>query len=825
MAEQKVKLTELPAATDTIDTAQLLVNQNSTDQKIQVTHFLRSKNNLSDLVDSDQARANLNVPSVDEVNDKLSGYIKGSLSFSAGGSLASRTDFIWDEESKAWYYWSGTLPKDVPAASTPDSTGGIGAGKWVQVGDLILTEKIDRALFNNFIYNFGGIPDYTGAPLYDGNDASRITATDNTPMLLNALTNGIIKNNVLRIHIPAGHYGFSGDKIILDPTTLPYKKIIISGEGEGVTILDYIKEDNTGTGNTEQGDNAKELLRFEVGFDHVEFQNITLKCTTKTGFVNGTPSSDPSNWAIYNGTIWFAHIKQAKKVVLRSVTTEHGNYRCLSIDGISETSPGVTELEMHDCTGRYNTGSGFWLRGIKKSRIFNCYCYRNGNKGVTATGYGITFSQYCSDIIIQGGAYYENYRKGVDKHGGIGNITMKDVLIADNIMFQTSFDHQYLGLYPGDVMTDMQLSNVDIEFGRNPDFCNEALSAIDLTFRNHISIVLNDKLINGSTAGRLRQVRAKDCSIKYLQGVTVPFNTYVCISEMAQEALLDNVSVDVRALQLDRTGNKDVYTLTTIGIGADNATLNIHGGQYLTADGLVRDLNGNNSNSLFIGAKANSKIIIGGSAEFDLVNHVLLGSTGSGRAFEYTGQRKIDDCSFKVRNLQNVTHQFSTGAGLAWLENGFFFGNAANQINYGGAVALGFGDCHNMTQHKFGVHDRGVTFKIDNSKLQAGTPCNILTANLYGNMNLRLEGRCARSPDIYEARWLGSANTFQVVVGSDRISSGITTDQAIQWNGNNTNLIAKKITLNTTTSLSASEYYVAEISANNNFTVKYLGTL
>lgn len=51
--------------------------------------------------------------------------------------------------------------------------------------------------------------------------------------------------------------------------------------------------------------------------------------------------------------------------MLRSVTTEHGNYRCLSIDGISETSPGVTELEMHDCTGRYNTGSGFWLRGIK----------------------------------------------------------------------------------------------------------------------------------------------------------------------------------------------------------------------------------------------------------------------------------------------------------------------------------------------------------------------------------------------------------------------------------------------------------------------------
>jgi len=126
MAEQKVKLTDLPAATDTVDTAQLLINQNSTDQKLPVTHLLRAKNNLSDLSDIDQARANLSVPSVDEVNDKLTGFIDGSNTFLAGASLASRTDFIWDDESKSWYYWSGVLPKDVPAASTPDSTGGIG---------------------------------------------------------------------------------------------------------------------------------------------------------------------------------------------------------------------------------------------------------------------------------------------------------------------------------------------------------------------------------------------------------------------------------------------------------------------------------------------------------------------------------------------------------------------------------------------------------------------------------------------------------------------------------------------------------------------------
>ena len=142
MAEQKVKLTDLPAATDTIDTAQLLINQNSTDQKLPVTHFLRSKNNLSDIADIGQARANLDVPSVDEVNDKLTGFIDGSNTFLAGASLASRTDFIWHEESKSWYYWSGDLPKDVPAASNPDSTGGIGVGAWSAVGDTLLRSML-----------------------------------------------------------------------------------------------------------------------------------------------------------------------------------------------------------------------------------------------------------------------------------------------------------------------------------------------------------------------------------------------------------------------------------------------------------------------------------------------------------------------------------------------------------------------------------------------------------------------------------------------------------------------------------------------------------
>ncbi|HBM7586624.1 TPA: hypothetical protein LZ283_003358 [Enterobacter bugandensis] len=151
MAEQKVKLTELPTATDTLDTAQLLVNQNSTDQKLAITHLLRAKNNLSELEDFAQARANLDVPSVEEVNNKLSGFIDGSYTFSAGGSLASRSDFIWDEETKSWYYWSGVLPKEVPAASNPDSTGGTGVGAWIPVGESVLRGDLAKPTGSSLI--------------------------------------------------------------------------------------------------------------------------------------------------------------------------------------------------------------------------------------------------------------------------------------------------------------------------------------------------------------------------------------------------------------------------------------------------------------------------------------------------------------------------------------------------------------------------------------------------------------------------------------------------------------------------------------------------
>ncbi|EMJ7518886.1 endonuclease/exonuclease/phosphatase family protein [Providencia rettgeri] len=52
--------------------------------------------------------------------------------------LTQRNHILRDEATGEYYRWDGDLPKQVPAGSTPESTGGIGKGAWVSVGDASL---------------------------------------------------------------------------------------------------------------------------------------------------------------------------------------------------------------------------------------------------------------------------------------------------------------------------------------------------------------------------------------------------------------------------------------------------------------------------------------------------------------------------------------------------------------------------------------------------------------------------------------------------------------------------------------------------------------
>ncbi|EAB6379075.1 phage tail protein [Salmonella enterica subsp. enterica serovar Emek] len=69
------------------------------------------------------------------------GYITKD-SFEDGSTLSLANECLRWKSNGEYYRWDGTLPKVVPPASTPDSTGGIGQGEWVGVGDASLRSNL-----------------------------------------------------------------------------------------------------------------------------------------------------------------------------------------------------------------------------------------------------------------------------------------------------------------------------------------------------------------------------------------------------------------------------------------------------------------------------------------------------------------------------------------------------------------------------------------------------------------------------------------------------------------------------------------------------------
>ena len=71
----------------------------------------------------------------------LVGYIT-RRSFEKGFNVTTWNEALLWEEDGDYYRWDGTLPKNVPAGSTPETSGGIGLGAWVSVGDAALRSAL-----------------------------------------------------------------------------------------------------------------------------------------------------------------------------------------------------------------------------------------------------------------------------------------------------------------------------------------------------------------------------------------------------------------------------------------------------------------------------------------------------------------------------------------------------------------------------------------------------------------------------------------------------------------------------------------------------------
>ncbi|HAU2593271.1 TPA: endorhamnosidase [Salmonella enterica subsp. enterica serovar Dublin] len=78
------------------------------------------------------------------------GFSPASFNFTTGGTLGvSDADkaVLWPKEDGGdgnYYAWRGSLPKVIPAASTPLTTGGISDSAWVAFGDITFREEADK---------------------------------------------------------------------------------------------------------------------------------------------------------------------------------------------------------------------------------------------------------------------------------------------------------------------------------------------------------------------------------------------------------------------------------------------------------------------------------------------------------------------------------------------------------------------------------------------------------------------------------------------------------------------------------------------------------
>ncbi|AMO81127.1 hypothetical protein [Obesumbacterium proteus] len=72
-------------------------------------------------------------------------------SFEDGATLTLPNQALLWESNGEYYRWAGTLPKTVPAGSTPDSTGGVGPDAWVGIGDAALKTMLATSVGSSMI--------------------------------------------------------------------------------------------------------------------------------------------------------------------------------------------------------------------------------------------------------------------------------------------------------------------------------------------------------------------------------------------------------------------------------------------------------------------------------------------------------------------------------------------------------------------------------------------------------------------------------------------------------------------------------------------------
>lgn len=173
--------------------------------------------------------------------------LKGT--FQGGGTVTAAGDLLQDTTTLIWYRWDdlSTLPKNVPAGSTPSSTGGTGPGKWqpVDVADVL---RKDLAKPSG-----AGLSGYDATVSYPANTVGAELNNRRKNMVFATADAGIPNDGSdVSTQVSTFLNANKGKFIVFDSGTYMFAGVVLSGTGwEGTTIYfkgkHLLKPDTTGT--------------------------------------------------------------------------------------------------------------------------------------------------------------------------------------------------------------------------------------------------------------------------------------------------------------------------------------------------------------------------------------------------------------------------------------------------------------------------------------------------------------------------------------------------------------------------------------------------
>lgn len=380
-------------------------------------------------------------------------------SFEDGATITSRYEALHFETGGEYYRWDGELPKVVPAGSTPETTGGVGVGAWVSVGDASLRSNLADPEGYQLI---GGLSEHYSLP-------AKFVVVDNEPYngdLKSALSDaeaGTVFWLGKKTYNITGLYGSARNTV---------ENITIVGAG-----MPQLSSDKTrfidGTGTIIQGAIKNQAIGFKIF-------NLGIDCgnyVSQSVYPTETYEDALQHYAVgANANLAIDNIKTLNAV---GVVSKPGTHSIL-LEQLSGVKLGYVE-----CIG------GFHGLTIKcqdlQGGIAHCYGQYGDAFILKSDSGGACTSNYMERITA--GLYYNADWPDVTM-GGIydahDNVTIDKIGIGELIVQNASW-----GLIPSDANTGF-ITNVSI--GR--------YSAFNV-YGNYYSLTIDNKCV-GWTIGEHR---------------------------------------------------------------------------------------------------------------------------------------------------------------------------------------------------------------------------------------------------------------------------------------------------------------------------------